>query len=57
MTQVNAQINRARHEVKDIIHAFHKAQEKLDTLLVRLTFVMNVEITFSLLNCRKKMAP
>lgn len=35
MTRSNAQLHKARHEVRNIIHAFHKAQDKLEEVQVR----------------------
>lgn len=34
MTRSNIQLHKARHEAKNIIHAFHKAQDKLEEVQV-----------------------
>ena len=38
LTRSNAKMNKAREEAKNIIHAFHKAQDKLEAVKVRVVF-------------------
>ena len=38
LTRSNAKIHKAREEAKNIIHAFHKAQDKLELVKVSIIF-------------------